>query len=312
MHNLTFFLNSGQKCPLVYNCRSWTSGKILRVILKLIVCPLSLPGYFRYRNIQGRKGLALVVIVKDEAPYIEEWIKFHARQGVTHFIVYDNGSTDNLHEVLKPCTESGLVTYQVMKGKARQLDAYNKAIHDYGRKFKYMGFIDADEFVFTRKNVSLYDFVDEFMHSHPNAGGIGINWCVFGSNGHLTKPEGGVLENYTTRLPDASDWNSLIKTICDPLKVFYYGHVHFPAFRKGFHNLTENGEIITGSKSPVVSFCNIRCNHYVYKSKEEYLAKRMRGQADSTELKSVEGFMKVYDAEQELFTVTDTEILSRV
>lgn len=114
--------------------------------------PLYLFKYFIYRDIPGREGLAFVLIAKNEAPYIEEWINFHHKQGVSHFIIYDNDSTDNFHEVLKPYIDSGLVTYKLLSGKARQLDAYNMALHDYGRKFKYMAMIDADEFMFVRRN----------------------------------------------------------------------------------------------------------------------------------------------------------------
>ncbi|MBR0151243.1 MAG: glycosyltransferase family 2 protein [Synergistaceae bacterium] len=67
-------------------------------------------------------------------------------------MIYDNESTDNFREVLEPYIQSGLVTYHLIKGRARQLDAYNMAVHDYGRKFRYMGLIDADEFVFVRRN----------------------------------------------------------------------------------------------------------------------------------------------------------------
>ena len=142
---------SSERSPLVYNCRGWTQNKFIRSCLKLLVTPFTALKYFRFRNITGREGLALVLIAKNEAPYIEEWINFHRRQGVSHFIIYDNESTDNFREVLKPFADSGLVTYSIINGRARQLDAYNKALHDYGHKFRYMGFIDADEFVFVRR-----------------------------------------------------------------------------------------------------------------------------------------------------------------
>ncbi|MBQ7543421.1 MAG: glycosyltransferase family 2 protein [Synergistaceae bacterium] len=111
-------------------------------------------GYFRAKNMPGRKGLAFVLIAKNEAPYIAEWIGFHRKQGVSHFIIYDNESTDNFREVLSPYIDAGLVTYHAIRGKARQIDAYNMALHDYGHKFKYMGFIDADEFMFVRNSTN--------------------------------------------------------------------------------------------------------------------------------------------------------------
>ncbi|MBQ7214629.1 MAG: glycosyltransferase family 2 protein [Synergistaceae bacterium] len=144
--------HSGDSSRLVYTCRNWTANKYIRYALKVLMFPVYIFKYFHIRDVPGREGLAFVLIAKNEAPYIEEWLNFHRKQGVTHFIIYDNESTDNFREILTPYIDSGLVTYNTIKGKMRQLDAYNMAVHDYGRKFKYMAFIDADEFVFVRKN----------------------------------------------------------------------------------------------------------------------------------------------------------------
>lgn len=46
--------------------------------------------------------LAICVIVKNEAPYMKEWIDYHRLVGVEKFYVYDNESTDSLLSVLAP------------------------------------------------------------------------------------------------------------------------------------------------------------------------------------------------------------------
>ena len=155
---------------------------------------------------------------------------------------------------------------------------------------------------------NLYEFVDEFMTSHPNAGGLAVNWCIFGSSGHITKPEGGVLENYTMRAEDDFPANQHIKTICDPTKVFFYGHVHFPTYRRGFHNLDEDGRIVRGPITEQVHFSKIRVNHYFSKSLEEYQEKRIRGMADH-----LSGMRPMSDfTDHDRNEVHDTEILSHV
>ena len=72
--------------------------------------------------------IAMVSISKNEAPYIKEWIEFHKLVGFTKFYFYDNESEDNTVDILKPYIDSGLVEYTLIKGKGRQLDAYNDAI----------------------------------------------------------------------------------------------------------------------------------------------------------------------------------------
>ena len=155
----------------------------------------------------------------------------------------------------------------------------------------------------------LYNFVDKFMSEHPKAGGIGINWLMFGSNGHIKKPKGGVLENYIRCAEKDLTTNLHIKTICDPLKVLLYCNPHFPIYRKGFHNFDEAGNIIEGPFTREVHFDKIRINHYYTKSKEEYATiKMVRGMADSNpNVRTMDYF---YGGDRN--EVLDTEILSRI
>lgn len=142
----------GNRSSLVYNCRNYTSNKYIRILFGIIVAPINIFRYFFPEKIfsYGRKGLAFVLIAKNEAAYIKEWINFHLKQGASNFIIYDNESTDNLYDVLKPYIESGLVFYHKIVGKIRQHDAYNMAMQKYKYKFKYIAVLDADEFVFVR------------------------------------------------------------------------------------------------------------------------------------------------------------------
>lgn len=139
---------------LVVNCRNYTQNNFIRNMLRVITTPFCIWRYFFPRIISAskRQGLVFVLMAKNEAPYIEEWIEFHIKQGVSHFIIYDNESTDNFYEVLKPYINSGIVTYKIVKGLFRQVDIYNTAFMNYRDKFRYMAFLDTDEFMFVRKN----------------------------------------------------------------------------------------------------------------------------------------------------------------
>ena len=120
----------GSCSPLVYNCRSYSGSDFLRAFLEIISSPYGLFKYLFYKPkpLDGREGLAVAAIAKNEGPYIKEWIEFYVKQGVTHFLIYDNDSTDNLEDILQPFIAQGLVTYKKLPGKMRQCDAYNIAI----------------------------------------------------------------------------------------------------------------------------------------------------------------------------------------
>ena len=48
--------------------------------------------------------------------------------------------------------------------------------------------------------------IPEFLKPYSPYSALMINWKVFGSNGHLTRPtEGGVLKSYTTAVPVDDD-----------------------------------------------------------------------------------------------------------
>ena len=301
----------GECSPLVYNFRNYLDNDWLRALCVIIASPYGLFKYLFHKPMpaEQREGLAVVAIAKNEGDYIEEWINFYVKQGVSHFFIYDNDSTDNMHEVLKPYVTGGggIVTYQKIPGKLRQKDAYNMAIHDYKNKFRYMAFLDLDEFCFCLEHgKNLYDFVDEFMNEHPNAGGLCPHWLVFGSSGHETKPEGGVLKNFLMCSDKSFSSNQLVKTICDPEKVLSFESVHVAAYVKGYYNLNENGEIITVNYKKV-TFDKIRINHYFSKSKEEFLKKRNKGMSNIRGLRRMEEFI-AHDQN----VIKDTEILSHI
>ena len=304
--------------PLVYHCRDYTMNGFVRTLMKYLVFPFRICRYFLGRkDIPGREGLAFVLIAKNEASYIKEWLDFHIKQGVSKFIIYDNESTDNFREVLQPYIESGIVIYDIIRGKRRQTDAYNMALNKYRYMFKYMGFIDADEFVFVRNNTygggghcDLVTFMNDFMAAHPNAGGLGINWLVFGSSHHEKRPAGGVIENFTMCAERDFMPNRHIKTICDPVKAISAG-AHYTMYSRGFHNLDENGEIIGGALSGQPHFEKIRINHYFCKSKDEYIAIKMKRGDVALGISSKNTTLNVFNS-HDRNEVIDTEILSHV
>ena len=131
---MMLYKHASQSSPLVYNCRGWTENNFVRVLLQILVTPYYCVKYFFPPKRSASSGLAFVLIAKNEATYIKEWLDFHIKQGVSHFLIYDNESTDNFREVLRPYIGAGQVTYHFIKGKRRQVDAYNMALHDFTHK----------------------------------------------------------------------------------------------------------------------------------------------------------------------------------
>lgn len=229
-------------------------------------------------------GLAAVCIARNEAPYIREWIEYHRIVGVERFYFHDNGSGDNTREVLEPYIRDGVVVYRPISGDAMQLPVYRDAVLRYREQCRWMAIIDLDEFVVPKEK----DTIPEFLEGFGESCGVGINWVLFDSNGHETKPtaHGGLVTANYTRVKqghgDPQKGNKWIKSIVDPRKVRGFPTIHFPhypVYLDGMHAVTENGEPLQGATARTHSSARIQVNHYRVKSREEYLRKLERGRA---------------------------------
>lgn len=239
-----------------------------------------------------KNKLSFVAIIKNEAPYIIEWIEFHKLVGVGKFYIYDNESTDEIRNILKPYILDNTVVYHWFPGKERQLAAYEDAIKRYKNKTKYMGFIDLDEFVIPVNRENLVDTLEKILKQDNHAAGIGMNWRIYGSSYYEKMPDGLVLENYKLRARDEFIANKHIKTICNPRLVTSFPNPHHPIYQEGFYNIGEDGERIDGPYNRAGTAEKIRVNHYFTKSKIEYILKAFRGKADSPGKRAFHDFKK--------------------
>lgn len=228
--------------------------------------------------------LAIVTIMKNEAPYVKEWLDYHILVGVHKFYIYDNDSTDNLKEVLAPYIKSGIVEYTFFTGAEQQLPAYNDCFEKHKDDVEWLAVIDADEFIVPVKTKTIQQTLQDYK-AYP---AVGINWVMYDSNGHINKPrKGGVLNNYTRcRKWFRHEPSAHIKSIIQPSKVIKITNPHYSAYKDDAFAVDENKHIIDKSGkgfafTDYASVQKLRINHYWSKSYEETLKKIERGNADS-------------------------------
>jgi hypothetical protein len=236
--------------------------------------------YLKYRKVRGEgdfgfeNELCVVTIIRDEAPYIQEWIEYHLLVGVEKFYIYDNESKDNLKAVLEPYIKEGIVSYRYISGRLnRQFLAYKDAIRRCKNKTKWLAIIDMDEFIVPKAHEKITDFLKDFdCYSE-----ISIAWVIYGSSGFINKPEGLVIENYKRHAHLDSATES--KSIINPRAVREMFNTHWSFM---------NGLAVDENKNPYVRYpCatkiprnKICLNHYCDKSWQEFQAKIQRGFAD--------------------------------
>ena len=122
--------------------------------------------HFRKKRNNYDCKIGIVAIIKNEGPYLSEWVDFHISQGIEKILLFDNESNDDTAKILEPDIENGKVEYHLIHGKARQTDVYNIALKMYN-DFGLLAFFDCDEFLFCM-NDTLAHYINEFLKDNVN------------------------------------------------------------------------------------------------------------------------------------------------
>ena len=185
--------------------------------------------------------LSIAAIYKDE-PDIKEWLEYHLLAGVERFYLYDNESSDNSKELLKPYIDKGIVVYRYFPGNCMQLPAYRDAVYNYKNETEWMAIIDLDEYIVP---VQEYD-IKSVLRKYEQYPALGINWVMYDSNGHKVRPKNKlIIEAYTRVCKDYNlEDNHQIKSIVKPAEVKFIENPHFCFYKNKKTAADENKQPI--------------------------------------------------------------------
>ncbi len=236
----------------------------------------------------ARQGLAVVLIVRNEQDHIAEWARFHLAAGVRHFHVYDNGCTDGTIAVLRDALPADALTVIPWNQKLRdglrghevhnQVLAYAHATRNFGGDYRWMAYIDSDEFLVPRSAPDL----NAALSHLDGCRNISLPWHMFGRSGHVSPPAGGVVTNYTRRNPNpmanAAGLRNF-KMIVDPCHVTAI-KVHQIETDGSTDTCNDRGQRFSAAGRDTPAFYaadHIQLNHYYTRSDAELRAKIARG-----------------------------------
>lgn len=238
-----------------------------------------------------RHGIAIVACVKNEADYLEEWLRYHKAVGIRRFYLYLDHCTDDTASVIDSMREA--VDICLIPWAGRMVDtstenilnsqaiAFAHSILNFGADFRWMAFIDVDEFLLPKQTAT----VEEALTAAGGFPNISLPWHMFGSDGHIRKPSNGVLRNYTRRASNPlSDLKNVrnYKCIVDPASVTEVSIHQFSTKEHGELTANDAGFVTSRKgrkKSNFYSAANLQLNHYYGKSREELERKLARGPA---------------------------------
>lgn len=240
------------------------------------------------RPAAARHGIAIAAVLRNEARHIGEWARFHHAVGVRHFVIYDDASQDDTRAVLRAALPEDALTIipwqqrlsDVRLGREvhNQILAYAHAASNFGADLRWMAFIDADEFLVPTAGVSLTEALAP-LDAVPN---LSLPWHMFGTSGHKTPPEGGMLRNFTRRVRDPmSDAPGVraFKMLVDPCRVTAM-RVHAMETDGGQATWNDAGveaRLDTRDRAAFYSTAAVQLNHYYTRSEAELEAKITRG-----------------------------------
>lgn len=240
------------------------------------------------RNKQSAHYLSVCAIVKNEGPYFTEWIEWHRAQGVDKFYLYDNESTDDTREILKPYTDSGLVEYHFIAGRKKQTEAYDDCLARHRYDSRWIAFIDLDEFIVPVTHRT----IPEFLKEYEKFSAVEINWLCYGSGGAKAHTPGTVMERFRKHAYPTAELNRHIKSIVNPRLALNFISSHHPTLLSGYA-VDANGcktKQYFFKRTPLHD--KIRINHYAVKSYAEFLQKRSRGRGMSLDTRALDYFEK--------------------
>ncbi|MCL2331746.1 MAG: glycosyltransferase family 92 protein [Proteobacteria bacterium] len=213
--------------------------------------------------------LSVCAIAKDEGEYIKEWLDYHILFGVDKFYLYDNESTDNMAEVLKPYIDRGIVDYTVFPGQAVQMKAYEDCIQKHKNDTHWIALIDLDEFIVDTEPGDIKSFL-KTIERFP---ALQLSWMIYGDSGHKKKTKGMVIEKFKSHaLPQHETYPKLI---INPRLFLYFVDCHIAVFvdKYAVNTRLEAADPFS-AKMPCAINDKFRINHYTIKSFDEYMERR--------------------------------------
>jgi hypothetical protein len=159
--------------------------------------------------------LSVYAIFKNESVALEEWLTHYINEGVDHFFLIDNGSTDDYEPILDKFP--GRITLYKDPEPYKQNDHYNNYLFKHNTESQWIILVDLDEFVYARNG---FDKISDYLKSVPeNISRISLRWKMFGSNGHIEQPPS-IIKGFTKRgtpFVGERNWKSILrgdKIIC--------------------------------------------------------------------------------------------------
>ncbi|XP_047983944.1 glycosyltransferase family 92 protein At1g27200 [Salvia hispanica] len=247
--------------------------ELVRVSLEIVAENRVVPSVAYYtppRRLASHGGKSLLcasTMVYDVTKYLKEWVLYHAKIGVEKFLLYDNGSDDDLAKTVAELADDGfdVAAYNWRWPKTQEAGFSHSAIYA-SEACTWMIYIDVDEFVYSPSWNNLTSPSPELLqlgieNSPDKLGQISINCREFGPSEQKIHPVLGVIYGYDCRRRLENRHKSVVRL--SAVDASLMNAIHHFYLKEGFKTRRLN------TTAMVV-------NHYKYQAWPEFKAKFRR------------------------------------
>ncbi|MEZ5797486.1 MAG: glycosyltransferase family 2 protein [Paracoccaceae bacterium] len=245
---------------------------------------------------------AIVTTMKNEGPFILEWIAYHRAIGVEDFLIYTNDCTDGTDTMLQMLQRKGLCQWRENPFRETDLKPQHAALQaaeaePVMQDCAWGICMDVDEFIDIKIGdgtlAALYAAMEGAM---PGANMIALTWRLFGNSEVHDYADDFLLRQFPRCAPEIvrkphQAWG--FKTLFRNIDIYKKLGVHRPKGLKP--DLWDQVRWLNGSGKPMPKemFRNgwrstletygydwVQLNHYAVRSAESFLVKRDRGRVN--------------------------------
>jgi Glycosyl transferase family 2 len=232
---------------------------------------------------------AVVTSVRNEGPWILEWIAFYRALNFDNIIIFHNDSDDGSDALLRELYSAGLIHLirnEVAPTVSPQKKAFNYSVHllPIIHSHQWVCYFDADEFLWPL--VPGIDTVEaliaRILKESTTHGGLSaeevsailVHWRWFASSAQFEWSDGNVIERFLSSRPNAH-----VKAIARPEAIWSMDRLHCPTFSSSAKTVDSSGYRLMAVKEQIEPprYENCQLNHYFAKSFEEFALKKARG-----------------------------------
>jgi Glycosyl transferase family 2 len=241
---------------------------------------------------------AIVTTMKNEGPFILEWLAYHRAIGVDDFLIYTNDCTDGTDTMLAMLQDKGLVQHRENPFRTMDLKPQHAALQAAEEEpvMRNCGWgicMDVDEFI----NIKIGDGTLATLYAAMGeANMISLTWRLFGNADIHGYADRFLIEQFTACAPEVvrkphQAWG--FKTLFRNIDIYRKLGVHRPKglrpdlwdqvnWLNGSGRAMPRGMFRNGWRSSLETYGYdwVQLNHYAVRSAESFLVKRDRGRVN--------------------------------